>query len=153
MRELRLSVSDDLTYNRTGEREPADETVVIALDGTVRELDLTERHAKELRDLLAPYLEAGHPPGAQPSSPEGKSRSKGPNVQLVNARARQRLVREWADSRGLRSEDGKRPIYRTPGGGYYYPYGLMRMYEAHLTSGGDDREMPELRETVTRAVL
>lgn len=127
MRELQLILSDDLVYAQTGDRIPADETVVIALDGKTRELDLTADNAKALRELIEPYITAGHIPG-QPSA--GKA-GAGPVTSLVTARARQKLIRDWADSLGLKSEDGKRPAYRTESGGYYYPYKLMKMYEAH----------------------
>lgn len=126
MRELQLILSDDLTYAQTGERVPADETVVIALDGKTRELDLTTENAKALRVMIEPFIKAGHIPG-QPSAQTGER----PPSNLITARARQKLIRDWADNLGLRSEDGKRPAYRTASGGYYYPYELMQRYEAH----------------------
>jgi hypothetical protein len=135
MRELQLILSDDLTYAQTGERVPADETVVLAFDGKTRELDLTSEHAKELRDLIGPYLEAGHHPTPQASKPPpGVEREES---SITVARARQQLIRDWADARGMRSPDGKRPVYRTESGGYYYSYRLMRQYEAHLASQGE----------------
>lgn len=130
MRELQLILSDDLAYSVDGERIPADETVVIALDGKTRELDLTTENAKFLRDLLEPYIKAGHLPG----QPSAEKAGAGPVTSLVTARARQKLIRDWADKNGLKSEDGKRPAYRTESGGYYYPYNLMKRYEAHLAA-------------------
>jgi hypothetical protein len=127
MRELQLILSDDLAFSVDGSRVPADETVVIALDGKTRELDLTTENAKFLRDLLEPYIKAGHVPG----QPSANKAGAGPVTSLVTARARQKLIRDWADSLGLKSEDGKRPIYRTESGGYYYPYELMHRYEAY----------------------
>ena len=131
MKELQLVLTDDLTHHLTGERVPADETVLIALDGRSRELDLSAQHAKELRELLAPYMAAGHMPDMPPVNPTEKH-VKTPTPSLVLARARQKLIRDFADERGMRSPDGKRPIYRTASGGYYYSFRLMRMYEAHL---------------------
>lgn len=140
MKELQLVLSDDLTYATTGERVPADESVTISLDGRTRELDLTAAHAKELRDILDPYMKAGHVPGNEPNltSPEGK-RIKKPTPSLIEARAEQKKIRDWADSMGLKSPDGKRPIYRTESGGYYYSYKLLKEYEAYLqrAAGGD----------------
>lgn len=127
MRELQLILSDDLTYAQTGERVQADETVVIALDSVTRELDLTAANAKKLRELMRPYLEAGHAPGQQSATSEEKSRDS----RLVTARARQKAMREFADALGLRSDDGERPVYITPGGAYYYSNKLKQMYEAH----------------------
>ncbi len=73
MKELKLVLSDDLTYAESGRRVPADESVVLSIDGKHRELDLTEEHAKELREFLEPYLSAGHQPGGEPpvTDPEG----------------------------------------------------------------------------------
>jgi len=128
MRELQVVMSDDLIFAQTGERVPAEETVVIALDGKVRELDLTADNAKALRETILPFLRAGHSPGQ--NTPD--SRGSVPTPSLILSRARQRAIRDWADERGLRSPDGKRPIWRTASGGYYYPHRLMKMYEAHL---------------------
>lgn len=141
MKELQLVLSDDLTFATTGQRVPADESVVIALDGRTRELDLTAEHAKELREILEPYMKAGHAPGNEPNltSPEGK-RIKKPTPSLIEARAEQKKIRDYADARGLKSPDGKRPIYRTEGGGYYYPHSLVVEYQAWVearNSGGD----------------
>lgn len=132
MRELQLILSDDLIYAQTGNRIPAAESVTVSLDGRVRELDLTAEHAKELRELLEPWLNAGHPPGGQPA-PGTSGTSKGfRGGAYMLSRARQKAIRDFADERGLKSEDGKRPIYRTPGGGYYYPYKLRKMFEGHI---------------------
>lgn len=133
MKELQLVLSDDLAFSLSGERIPAEESVVISLDGKVRELDLTAEHAKELRELLEPYLRAGHPPGNEPSltARDGK-RVKRPTPSLIEARATQKKIRDWADARGMRSPDGKRPVYRTASGGYYYSYQLMKEYEKWL---------------------
>jgi len=127
MRELQLVLSDDIAYAQTGERIPADETVIIALDNTTRELDLTAENAKKLRELIRPYIEAGHPAGQQSATSQEKSRESS----ITLARARSQVVRDFADNLGLKSPDGKRPIYRTASGGYYYPYKLMKMFREH----------------------
>ena len=124
MRELQLVLSDDLIFAQTGERVAAEETVVLTLDGKTRELDLTAENAKDLRETLAPWLEAGHPPGQQSTTAEREDRP--PDYKA--SRDRSQLIRDFADEMGLRSEDGERPIYRTPGGGYYYPRKLMQMF-------------------------
>lgn len=144
MRELQLILSDDLTYAETGERVPADETVVIALDNKTRELDLTAENAKKIRELLGPWIDAGHSPGNQPATkPTASDPSSHKGGVYVLSRARQRVIRDFADNLGLKSSDGQRPIYRTPGGGYYYPYKLRKMFEAHQAAeaarnGGSD---------------
>jgi hypothetical protein len=133
VKELQLVLTDDLALSLDGTRIPADETVLISLDGKTRELDLTAGHAAELREILEPYMKAGHPPGNEPSltSPEGRKMKK-PTPGLIEARVEQQKLRDWADERGLRSPDGKRPVYRTEGGGYYYPSSLVKEYQAHL---------------------
>ena len=55
MKETKVYMFDDLAY-AAGERVEADETVTLRLDSESVALDLTEAHAKELRDLLAPYF-------------------------------------------------------------------------------------------------
>lgn len=130
MRELQVVMSDDLIFAQTGERVPAEESVVIAVDGKTRELDLTASNAKALRETLSPFMQAGHAPGHSTRDSRGSTPTPG----LILSRARQQVLRDWADDRGLRSPDGKRPIYRTAGGGYYYPYRLMKMYDSWLAS-------------------
>ena len=133
MRELQVVVSDDLIFAQTGERVPADETVMLSLDGDVRELDLTSAHAAELRETLADWLTAGHVP-EKPERRESAHGTHGRGVKagsFMESRAKWKKYRDFADDLGLKSEDGKRPIYRTPGWGYYYPYKLRKMYEAH----------------------
>lgn len=132
MRELQVLLSDDLIYAKNGERIPADETVTIALDGTVRELDLTAGHAKELRDLLAPYLRAGRAPDEPTMGSTGSRHKQAAPKGLIQSRSLLRQVRDFADRNGMRSPDGKRPVYRTETGGYYYSRELMQAWEQHL---------------------
>ena len=133
MKELKLVLSDDLTYAETGKRVPADETVLLSINGTHRELDLTEEHSKELQEFLQPYLDAGHMPGSAPpvTDSEGKKIKK-PSPDLIRSRVEMKKLRDWADARGMKSDDGKRPVYRTESGGYYYPWSLVREYETFL---------------------
>ena len=139
MRELQLVLSDDLDYARTGERVAADETVVIALDGKTRELDLTAVHAKELRRILGPYMEAGHDPAAATAGqdrkpPKSPAHRAGAPVfgyaQLRESRKWHQQLRDWADANGITSEDGKRPPYRTKSNAWYYPSWLVERYLA-----------------------
>jgi hypothetical protein len=140
MKELQIVLSDDLVFSLSGERIPADETVLISLNGKTRELDLTAEHARELREILEPYFKAGHLPGNEPpdTTSDGK-KIKRPTPSLIEARAEQKKLRDWADSRGMRSPDGKRPIYRTEGGGYYYPHPLVVEYNAWVESEAQRR--------------
>lgn len=85
------------------------ETHVVSLDGVVRELHLTKEHADQLREDLAPYLKAGHQPGAQPEMPpppgsedarREKLRGQGRRRELPGTRDFYRELREWAEERG-----------------------------------------------------
>lgn len=134
MKELQVVMSDDLIYTQTGERVTADETVVISLDGKTRELDLTADNAKALREMIIPFLKAGHASGQNTT---GIKRDTTPTPSLIVSRARQKEIRDWADRQGLRSPDGQRPIYRTENGGYYYPERLMKLYESRSISETD----------------
>lgn len=81
------------------------ETVIVALNGRVRELDLTAGHAKELRELLAPYLEAGHEPGAPPQQPEqqapGPLKGQGRRREIPGTRDFYTELRDWAAEAGI----------------------------------------------------
>ncbi len=134
MRELQLVLSDDLTYHQTGERVPADETVTIGLDSKTRELDLTAENAKKLRELLAPWIEAGHVPGQEQRKDDAQQERGFRGGAFIESRARHKAMRDFADKLGLKSEDGLRPIYVTPGGANYYPTRLKNMYAAHLAA-------------------
>ena len=135
MKELQLVLSDDLDYATDGRRVPADETVVLSIDGKHRELDLTAEHARDLRELLEPYIKAGHLPGNEPpmTDPTG-NRVKKPTPELIKSRQEMKKIRDWADAQGMRSEDGKRPAYRTESGGYYYSRHLMDAYQQYLAA-------------------
>jgi hypothetical protein len=79
----------------------ADETVKFALDGQAYEIDLSDVHAKELRDALGKFQEAGtrlgryslgaaRGPVRQASAPRRPSADRDQN----------KAIREWAESVG-----------------------------------------------------
>ncbi len=82
--------------------EPGEgETVLFSLDGKAYEIDLTEEHAAQLRDALAPYVSAGRPLARSGASAAPRRRSGqqdyGP-------------IREWAKENGYEvSERGRVP--------------------------------------------
>lgn len=106
---------------------PADETLEVALDGTVYEIDCASARAKELRDFLAPYAEVAHDKWKMPARPGAKKRltvqqslaeavtAKPKPVsehseRLRDKRARTR-IRDWAEVNGLPcTRTGKIPI-------------------------------------------
>lgn len=69
--------------------DPAAETVAFGLDGVGYEIDLTDVKAKELREALAPYVEAGRR--------AGKTRGK----QKAPAASDARAVRAWCVENGV----------------------------------------------------
>lgn len=75
----------------------ASETVSFGLDGTTYEIDLTDEHAGELREALAPYL--GHArkvTGSRRSSAKKTAASSGPSASEV---------RDWARDNGYEVPD------------------------------------------------
>jgi hypothetical protein len=122
---------DDLHY-AAGERVEADVTVRISfgMSGVNHrsvELDLSEVHAKELDDLLSPYLNAGQQaepikapaPNRLPPRPPG-------HAGQWNANAAYNLgMREWADAQGIN--------YRNESTGQvYYSRTLRDAYAEYL---------------------
>ena len=77
----------------------AEGTVRFGLDGTGYEIDLNARHAKELRDVLARYVNAARRAGGSARKPARGSRrgtAGGPDATGV---------REWARSQGIEVKD------------------------------------------------
>jgi hypothetical protein len=123
VKETKIFMFDDLAY-AAGERVEAEdgETVTLRLDGEGVSLDLTAEHAKELRELLAPYFAAGTPAGGgKPPSPAPASHGRQPTDYNQG-------MREYADARGI--------SYRSASGGVYYSASLRAEYEQYLSAGG-----------------
>lgn len=75
----------------------AGSTVTFAIDGTSYEIDLSDDHAAELRDALAPYLKAGRRvAGTRRSAP--RSSGSGGSAAASEAAA----MREWAHAQGMK---------------------------------------------------
>lgn len=80
------------------------ETVSFGLDGSVFEIDLSEKHANSLRKSLAEYIEhARKASGGQQSRRRRSARS-------TTNRERSAEIRDWAKERGFKvSERGRIP--------------------------------------------
>jgi Lsr2 len=82
----------------------AESTVRFGLDGAEYEIDLNAGHAKELRDVLARYVDAARRVGGSARKPSRGSRRGpvgGPNTIEV---------REWARAQGIEVKDrGRMP--------------------------------------------
>jgi hypothetical protein len=84
-----VSLIDDLDGGK------ADESLTFGLDGRVLEIDLSAAHARELRDLLAPYVGA-----ARPASPRiRRSGSVRPSSSPADHQRNQK-IRSWATENG-----------------------------------------------------
>jgi hypothetical protein len=77
----------------------AEGTVRFGLDGTEYEIDLNAGHARELRDVLARYVDAARRVGGSARKPARGSR-RGPAGGLNTTE-----VREWARAQGIEVKD------------------------------------------------
>jgi hypothetical protein len=93
MRQTRIELIDDI------DGSPADETVTFGLDGTNYEIDLTDRNAAELRDLLAQYVGCGRKVGRGGSADLRVVRPSA--ARAVPDRARLAAIRSWAQDNGV----------------------------------------------------
>jgi hypothetical protein len=138
MKELQIVLSDDLTFAETGKRVPADETVFVSIDGKKRELDLTEEHARELREFLEPWIRAGHAPGSAPTKP---SKPAAEPKSLMVGRERMAKLRDWVDKNHIRGRSGPdRPAYLTTTGKNYAPDWLLHLYATAMDAEGEHDE-------------
>jgi Lsr2 len=79
----------------------ADETVTFSLDGKTYEIDLSDAHAAELRDALAPFVGAGRRIGGRSASPQ---RSRGTAKPAQSGPTPEQL-RAWAKENGYEVND------------------------------------------------
>jgi hypothetical protein len=86
MQKVEVQLEDDLTGG------PADETVQFGVDGRAYELDLNARHAADLRQRLAPFVERAR------LVPQ--RRSKG-TARTAASRAHSGQIRAWAEQQGF----------------------------------------------------
>jgi Lsr2 len=95
MQRVEVHLEDDLTGG------PADETVRFGLDGMEYELDLSSRHAGELRRQLAQFVE--HARMVRPQRQR-------PRARTAASRERSREIRAWAERQGFEvAEHGRLP--------------------------------------------
>ncbi|MFE0648531.1 Lsr2 family protein [Streptomyces sp. NPDC059534] len=81
----------------------AAQTVLFALDGKNYEIDLTDDHAGELREVLAPYVGAGRKVGGGGRTPVRRMGAAKPSQDSS-------AIREWARANGHDvSERGRVP--------------------------------------------
>ncbi len=96
-----VSLVDDL------DGSGADETVSFGLDGKSFEIDLSEKHAAELRDALAPFVGAARKAGGSTRSSYQRVSSNG-SRSSAESRERNAAIRSWASENGFEvSERGR----------------------------------------------
>jgi hypothetical protein len=133
VREVEVKLYDDLDYAESGRRTEAAVTVTVGLNGTWRELDLSEEHGEQLAKLLQPYLQAGHPPDSPPEPHGRKGQGKGRKI------SRESL--EWGKGiRAFAKQNGY--SYTTSTGKLYYSALLRDAYARHLENAGGREEKP-----------
>jgi hypothetical protein len=71
----------------------AEESVTFTLDGRSFEIDLSEKNAEQLRQLLAPYISAGRPVRASRGSGRRPGGYEGDDLEPATVRA-------WANANG-----------------------------------------------------
>lgn len=77
-------------------------TVLFGLDGVTYEIDLNEKHAKELRDALTQYVSVGRKVSSAPRrAGRGAGRAGRPNEGNPSPGE----IREWARSQGIEVSD------------------------------------------------
>jgi len=78
--------------------QDADETVSFALDGVDYEIDLSDKHASELRDALALYVGHGRRTGGRRKN--GRRQSNGSASAANDSGASPADIRSWAREQG-----------------------------------------------------
>lgn len=123
MQELVPKLWDDLDFTRDGTKTPASETLTVGIDGWWVEVDLTGKHADQIRDVLMPVMQAGRrlkqPPKPVPAHKNGAV-ARGP--------AHGKAMRSYADAHGM-SDQYKA---KKDGSGYHYSVKLRKEYGASL---------------------
>jgi hypothetical protein len=80
------------------DQSDAAETVHFGVDGAAYEIDLSARHAGELRSMLGRYISAARRIG---QAPVRARRQRRPRPRTVTDREQSRRIRAWAMDRGL----------------------------------------------------
>jgi hypothetical protein len=112
----------------TDDLNPEDEatqTILFAINGDTRQLDVNDVHGKEFWEAIGPFWEAAHPAS-------GDARPGKLNTQAARS-SRKADIREW-----IRSGDspfGPEAIKPKPAGGYQdFPKYILRAYDEYLAT-------------------
>ena len=92
-----------LTCDLEDGEKPASQTLRFSVDGGAYEIDLCDKHAKQLRDAMTTFVDAARRVSSRASagSRRGRASARGD-------RERTQAIREWARKKGLKvSERGR----------------------------------------------
>jgi hypothetical protein len=80
----------------------ATQTVVFAIDGVTRTIDLSDENAEELRNRLAPFIESGRKASTARTA---KTYTRRRQTRAPLGRAQSQTIRDWARSNGEKVSD------------------------------------------------
>jgi Lsr2 len=99
-RKLEVQLLDDIDGGK------ADETLKFGLDGTLYEVDLSAKHAEQLRKILAAYvLKARRVGRGGITASRGRGPRRAAAIPARSDREQNQAIREWAKSKGLEVSD------------------------------------------------
>ncbi|MCZ2810645.1 MULTISPECIES: histone-like nucleoid-structuring protein Lsr2 [unclassified Modestobacter] len=99
-RKVQVILSDDLDDSIS-----ADETVTFALDGTTYEIDLSDKNAAEMRDVLGKYVTAARKVSSRGTRASGAGRSRATGGGGRMDREQAGAIRDWARNNGHQVSD------------------------------------------------
>ena len=99
-RKVQVILSDDLDDSIA-----ADETVTFALDGTTYEIDLSDKNASEMRDVLGKYVSAARKVSSRGTRASGGGRSRATGGGGRMDREQAGAIRDWARKNGHEVSD------------------------------------------------
>lgn len=98
----RILLTDDLDGSE------ASETVAFAIDGVTYEIDLTDEHARKLRESVSDYVASARTLSGRRAPSTKRAATKTTGAQLSGDRPDTQQVREWAKEHGIEvSERGR----------------------------------------------
>ena len=125
------------------DQSDAAETVHFGVDGAAYEIDLSARHASELRSMLGRYISAAR---RVPQAPARARRQRRLRARTVTGREQSRRIRSWAMDRGLLAS----PRGRIPRHVVDEYEAAMRVSPAPVRSPGAAGAVPASRGSGTR---
>lgn len=84
---------------------PGTETVAFSVDGTAYQIDVCDKHAKEMRDSFAPYVGNARRGGSANRAPRGRAATGQPRTRGGGDRQRTAEIRRWAREQGRQVPD------------------------------------------------